>query len=164
MIIYLENKHTLRVDDFKFKCCIGKRGLTINKKEGDKKTPRGLFGIGKLYYRKDRINKLNTKLNIFPITKNMIWEDNPHNKNYNMLTFNNKKSYEKLFRKDNIYDIIIVINYNNNPIVPGKGSAIFMHVAKNNYFPTRGCIALQKKDLIFMISKLSVNEQILISF
>ena len=77
----------------------------------------------------------------------MIWEDNPHNKNYNKLTFNNKKSNEKLFRKDNIYDIIIVINYNNNPVVPGKGSAIFMHVAKNNYFPTRGCIALEKREV-----------------
>ena len=149
---------------YKYRCAIGKNGIKRFKKEGDFCTPTGQFNLGPIYYRKDRINKLNTKLNIFPITKNMIWEDNPHNKNYNMLTFNNKKSNEKLFRKDNIYDIIIVINYNNNPIVPGKGSAIFMHVTKNNYFPTRGCIALQKKDLIFMISKLSVNEQILISF
>jgi len=148
----------------KYRCAIGKNGIKRFKKEGDFCTPTGQFNLGPIYYRKDRINKLNTKLNVFPITKNMIWEDNPNNKNYNKLAFNNKKSNEKLFRKDNIYDIIIVINYNNNPVVPGKGSAIFMHVAKNNYFPTRGCIALQKKDLIFMISKLSINEQILISF
>ena len=141
-----------------------KNGIKRSKKEGDFCTPTGQFNLGPIYYRKDRINKLNTKLNIFPITKNMNWEDDPYNQNYNKLTFNNKKSTEKLFRKDNIYDIIVVVNYNNNPIVPGKGSAIFMHVAKNNYFPTRGCIALQKKDLIFMLSKLSVNEQILISF
>lgn len=149
---------------FKYKCAIGKNGIKRLKKEGDFCTPMGQFNLGPIYYRKDRINKLNTKLKIFPITKNMVWEDNPCNKNYNKLTFNNKNSNEKLFRKDNIYDIIMVISYNNNPIVPGKGSAIFIHIAKNNYFPTRGCIALQKKDLIFMISKLSVNEQILISF
>ena len=148
----------------KYRCAIGKNGIKRSKKEGDFCTPTGQFNLGPIYYRKDRINKLNTKLNIFPITKNMNWEDDPYNQNYNKLTFNNKKSTEKLFRKDNIYDIIVVVNYNNNPIVPGKGSAIFMHVTKNNYFPTRGCIALQKKDLIFMLSKLSVNEQILISF
>ena len=73
MIIYLENKHTLRVDDFKLKCCVGKRGLTINKKEGDKRTPRGLFGIDKLYYRKDRINKPKTSLKCIEIKKNMGW-------------------------------------------------------------------------------------------
>ena len=71
MIIYLENKHTLRVDDFKFKCSIGKRGLTINKKEGDKKTPKGLFGIGKLYYREDRIEKPETKIKFTKINVNI---------------------------------------------------------------------------------------------
>ena len=163
MLILKRNNFLIHYKN-KYRCAIGKNGIKRSKKEGDFCTPTGQFNLGPIYYRKDRINKLNTKLNIFPITKNMIWEDNPNNKNYNKLTFNNKKSTEKLFRKDNIYDIIVVVNYNNNPIVPGKGSAIFMHVAKNNYFPTRGCIALQKKDLIFMLSKLSVNEQILISF
>jgi L,D-peptidoglycan transpeptidase YkuD (ErfK/YbiS/YcfS/YnhG family) len=93
----------------------------------------------------------------------MYWEDNPYNKNYNMLNLNNK-SNERLFRKDNIYDILVVIKYNVKPIIPGKGSAIFIHIAKRNYFPTKGCIALDKKDLIFLINKLSMNEEILIGY
>ena len=149
---------------YKFRCVIGKNGIKRLKREGDFCTPTGRFSLGPIYYRKDRINKLNTKLTTYPITKNMIWEDNPNKKNYNKLTLNNNKSNEKLFRKDNIYDIVIIINYNNNPVIPGKGSAIFIHIAKNNYYPTKGCIALNKKDLIFMISKLSKHEKILISF
>ena len=163
-MIILKRNYFLIYHKYKYRCAIGKNGIKRFKKEGDFCTPTGQFSLGPIYYRKDRINKLNTKLNIYPITKNMIWEDNPNNKNYNKLNLNNKKSKEKLFRKDNIYDIIVVINYNNNPVVPGKGSAIFIHIARNNYFPTKGCIALNKKDLVFLISQLSIDEKILISF
>ena len=163
-MLILKRNNLLIHYKYKYKCVIGKNGITRLKKEGDFCTPTGKFSLGPVYYRKDRINKLNTKLNIYPITKDMTWEDNPNNRNYNQLTLNNNKSNEKLFRKDNIYDIIIIINYNNNPVIPGKGSAIFMHIAKKNYYPTKGCIALSKKDLIFIVSKLSKNEKILISF
>ena len=163
-MIILKEINFLIYHKYKYRCAIGKNGIKRLKKEGDFCTPTGQFSLGPIYYRKDRINKLNTKLNVYPITENMIWEDNPNNKNYNKLNLNNKKSREKLFRKDNIYDIIVVINYNNNPVVPGKGSAIFIHIARNNYFPTKGCIALNKKDLVFLISQLSKDEKILISF
>ena len=163
-MLILKKNQFLIYHKYKYRCAIGKNGIKRLKKEGDFCTPTGQFSLGPIYYRKDRINKLNTKLNIYPIAKNMIWEDNPNNKNYNKLNLNNKKSKEKLFRKDNIYDIIVVINYNNNPVVPGKGSAIFIHIARNNYFPTKGCIALNKKDLVFLISQLSIDEKILISF
>ena len=163
-MIILKRNYFLIYHKYKYRCAIGKNGIKRLKKEGDYCTPTGQFSLGPIYYRKDRINKLNTKLNVYPITENMIWEDNPNNKNYNKLNLNNKKSREKLFRKDNIYDIIVVVNYNNKPVVPGKGSAIFIHIARNNYFPTKGCIALNKKDLVFLISQLSINEKILISF
>ena len=149
---------------YKYRCAVGKNGITRLKTEGDYCTPTGQFKLGPIFFRKDRINKLNTRIKTYPITENMTWEDDPNKKNYNKLTFKNKKSSEKLFRKDNIYDIIIVIDYNSNPVIPGKGSAIFMHIAKQNYLPTKGCISLKKKDLIFMVSKLSINEKILISF
>ena len=93
---------------YKYRCAIGKNGIKRFKKEGDFCTPTGQFNLGPIYYRKDRINKLNTKLNIFPITKNMIWEDNPHNKNYNMLTFNNKKSNETKFSLEYLIISIII--------------------------------------------------------
>tara|TARA_B100001989_G_scaffold188779_1_gene138105 strand:- start:653 stop:1144 length:492 start_codon:yes stop_codon:yes gene_type:complete len=163
-MIILKRNYFLIYHKYKYRCAIGKNGIKRLKKEGDYCTPTGQFSLGPIYYRKDRINKLNTKLNVYPITENMIWEDNPNNKNYNKLNLNNKKSREKLFRKDNIYDIIVVVNYNNKPVVPGKGSAIFIHIARNNYFPTKGCIALNKKDLVFLISQLSKDEKILISF
>ena len=163
-MLILKRNHFLIYHKYKYRCVIGKNGIKRLKKEGDYCTPTGQFSLGPIYYRKDRINKLNTKLNVYPITENMIWEDNPNNKNYNKLNLNNKESKEKLFRKDNIYDIIVVVNYNNNPVVPGKGSAIFIHIARNNYFPTKGCIALNKKDLVFLISQLSIDEKILISF
>ncbi len=163
-MIILKNNYFLIHHKYKYRCAIGKNGIKRFKKEGDFCTPTGKFTLGPIYYRKDRINKLITKLNVYPITDNMIWEDNPNNKNYNKLNLNNKKSKEKLFRKDNIYDIIVVVNYNNKPVVPGKGSAIFIHIARNNYFPTKGCIALNKKDLVFLISQLSKDEKILISF
>ena len=163
-MLILKRNYFLIHNKYKYRCSIGKNGIKRQKKEGDFCTPTGQFNLGPIYYRKDRISKLNTNLNVFPIKRNMIWEDDQNNENYNMLTFNKSKSNERLFRKDNIYDIIILINYNTNPVIPGKGSAIFMHIAKKNYLPTNGCIALQKKDLIFMISKLSIGEKILISF
>ena len=164
MIIYLENKHTLRVDDFKFKCCIGKRGLTINKKEGDKKTPRGLFGIGKLYYRRDRINKPKTKIKFIKIKKNMGWcDDVKYPKKYNsLIETSSKVKHEKLYRSDHKYDLLIPIKYNFKKKVVGQGSCIFMHLT-SNYNPTAGCIALKKKDYLIMLKLIDKNTKIRIS-
>ena len=113
MQIVLTNKNTLIFDEFKFKCVIGKKGITSKKKEGDLKTPKGLFSLGPLYFRKDRINNLETNLKKIPIKKNMVWCDDSNSNFYNKLTKKNKKfSYEKMFRKDNLYDLVVVINYN----------------------------------------------------
>ena len=146
MIIYLENKHTLRVDDFRFKCCIGKKGLTLRKKEGDNKTPKGIFEIGDLYIRKKRLIKLDSKLKCIEIKKNMGWcDDINYPKNYNNLVrIPFKGKYEKLYRADHKYDLIILIKYNFKNKVVGLGSCIFLHLT-NNYRPTAGCIALKKK-------------------
>ena len=163
-MLILKRNNFLYYNNYKYKCAIGKNGIRRLKKEGDYSTPTGQFTLGPVYYRKDRVNKLITKLNIYPISEDMYWEDDPENENYNKLIFNSSKTSEKLFRKDNIYDIVLVINYNRNPIVPGKGSAIFMHIAKKDFFPTRGCVALKKNDLISIIRKISISEKILISF
>ncbi len=148
----------------KYKCSVGKNGIRRYKMEGDLCTPTGVFELGPIYFRKDRIPKLNTKMKKFSIEKNMYWEDDPKKKNYNKLSFNKKKMSESLYRKDNIYDIVLVINYNNNPIIPKRGSALFMHITKENYLPTKGCIALKKTDMIKIIGKLTPTEKILISF
>ena len=164
MIIYLKNKHTLQVDNFYFNCSIGKKGLAKRKIEGDKKSPIGKFGIGHLYYRKDRINKPITSLNCIPIRKNMGWCDDLKNKkNYNkFIKINKKIKHEKLHRKDNKYDLLIPIKYNFNNTILGKGSCIFIHLTKN-YLPTLGCITLQEKDFLIMLKILIKNTKIKIS-
>jgi L,D-peptidoglycan transpeptidase YkuD (ErfK/YbiS/YcfS/YnhG family) len=164
MRIYLKNKHTLHVDDFKFKCCIGKNGLSINKIEGDKKTPIGTFEIEKLYYRKDKINLPKTKLQCIQIRPNMGWCDDVRNqKNYNKLIYTNKLiHHEKLYRKDFKYDLLIPIKYNFKKRILGKGSCIFLHLTKN-YKSTAGCIALNKKDFLIMIKIINKNTKIKIS-
>lgn len=151
MLIKVKNKGRLIVDEFSFKCSIGKKGLKNNKVEGDKSTPKGTFFLGDVYYRSDRVQKPLTKLKVKKITKSMIWSDNPDNKYYNKLT-RLKKSVksEKLHRRDRIYDYLIVINYNTKKVFRNKGSAIFIHLTKN-YKPTLGCIGLQKKDLLILL-------------
>ncbi len=151
MTIIIKNKETLIFEDFKFKCCIGKNGTTNNKIEGDKKTPKGLFSLGNVYFRKDRNFKPITKLNSISINKQMGWSNDINHKKYNKLIKINKKiKHEKLFRKDYKYDYVIPINYNTKNIKIGKGSAIFIHLSKN-YKKTAGCIALKKKDLLILL-------------
>ena len=152
MIIYLENKHTLRVDDFKFRCCVGKKGLSINKREGDNKTPRGFFEIGNLYFRNRRISKLDTKLKSTKIKKNMGWcDDAKSKKNYNkLINIKQKVRYEKMHRFDRKYDLLIPIKYNFLKPKLRKGSAIFLHITKN-FKPTAGCIAIKESDFLILL-------------
>ena len=133
MTILVKNKHTLQIDEFKFNCCIGKKGSTTNKKEGDKKTPKGTFEIENLYYREDRIKKPLTLLKCIKIKKDMGWcDDINFPKKYNKLIKIEKKiRHEKLKRKDNKYDLLIPIKYNFNKPITGKGSCIFIHLTKD---------------------------------
>ena len=101
MLIYLKNKSTLQFDDFYFKCAIGKKGITNKKVEGDKKTPKGIFSLGSLFYRKDRFKKPNSKLKEMSITKTMGWCDDPRSLKYNRLIKISKNvRHERLFKKD----------------------------------------------------------------
>ena len=145
MIIHVTNKNTLIIDDFEFKCCVGKSGLNSNKKEGDYSTPKGLYKLTKLYFRKDRVGVPNCKIDKVIIKKNIAWCDDPNNKKYNEeIQTNNKNLKEYLYRDDFKYDYLFSISHNNKKI-PNKGSAIFIHLTEN-YRPTAGCIALKKKD------------------
>ena len=160
MLIHLKNKDKLIFDSFKLKCCIGKKGLKKQKKEGDYSTPKGIFTIGTFYYRKDRVLKLITNLKTKVIKPHMGWCNDSKNKMYNKeIKIDKKISYEKLFRKDHKYDYLLVINYNKKKIIPGKGSAIFIHLTQN-YNPTAGCIALKKKDFIILMKLINKKTKI----
>ena len=164
MTIILKNKETLKYDDFFLKCCIGKNGLTKTKFEGDKKTPKGIFSLGNLYFRKDRNSKPKTKLKCIPINKEMGWCDDPKNKKYynKLINVNKKIRHEKLFRKDSKYDFLIPINYNTKQTRLGKGSAIFIHLT-NDYKPTLGCISLKKKDFLILLKLIDKRTKIKLS-
>ena len=161
MIIYVKNKHTLQVEDFRFKCCIGKGGTTKNKKEGDKKTPKGIFEIENLYFRKDRIKKPKTLLKCIEIKKEMGWCDDIRfpDKYNKLLKIKKNTKHEKLKRNDHKYDLIVPIKYNFKKPVIGLGSCIFMHLTEN-YNPTAGCIALKKKDFLIMLKIIKKNTKI----
>jgi L,D-peptidoglycan transpeptidase YkuD (ErfK/YbiS/YcfS/YnhG family) len=163
MLIILKNKDSLIVDDFIFKCVIGKNGIKTKKREGDKATPKGIFTLQKLYYRPDRSKKPKTKIPIRKIKKTMGWCDDPISKFYNKEIYINKKiRHEKLFRQDNIYDYFLVIDYNLKKPIPNKGSAIFLHLTKK-YKPTAGCIAIQKKDFRILIKLIDQKTKIKIT-
>ncbi|MAV61917.1 MAG: transpeptidase [Candidatus Pelagibacter sp.] len=163
MIINLKNKDTLIIDEFKFKCCIGKNGITDAKIEGDKYTPKGKFKLGLLYYRADRVKKPSTNLKIKKIKKNMGWCNDQNSKYYNKeIKINKKYKYEKLYREDYKYNYLIVIEYNMKRIIPNKGSAIFLHLTKN-YKPTVGCIGLKEKDFLILLKIINKKTRISIS-
>ena len=162
MIIINKSKY-LKYKDLKFKCALGKAGIRKKKKEGDNITPKGIYKIIKIYYRDDRIKKISSKFKLIKITKNMGWCDDPKSKKYNQLIkLPTRYSHEKFFKNDNSYDLIIILNYNINPIIKNKGSAIFIHIAKKKYKSTAGCIALKKNDLLKLIKIIDTNTKIFI--
>ena len=159
------NKSLLRINNKKFICQIGRRGIipSFRKVEGDGCTPMGKFKIFKIFYRKDKFNFLNLRklfnFKIIKITKNCVWYDDPSTKKYNKyekLTNYSKPnfSYESLWRNDNVYDVIIALNYNTQPIISKRGSAIFIHCSFEDKRSTAGCISLDKKDLKFILNNL----------
>ena len=161
MNIIIKNRFLL-YKGYKFKSCIGKSGIKKNKNGGDNATPKGIFSLGKLYYRPDRIKKINTNLSCKKIKKDMGWCNDPKNKKYNKEVNRKKiKKSEKLFRKDYKYNAFIVINYNSHPVIKNKGSAIFLHLTKK-YKSTAGCIAIKQNDFLKLAKIIKKKTKIII--
>jgi len=146
-----------------FACAIGRAGLTKNKIEGDHKTPLGEFKFQKIYYRKDKLGEIIFKMPCAVIEKNDGWCDDPKNKLYNQhIQFPFDASAERLFRDDDLYDLLCVINHNTDPVIPGKGSAIFLHISKPNFEGTEGCIAIEKENIIELAKKIDLTTKLII--
>ena len=159
MNIIIKNRFLL-YKGYKFKCSIGKSGIKKNKREGDNATPQGIFSLGKFYYRPDRIKKVSTNLSCKKIKKNMGWCNDPRNIKYNKEVNHKKiKNSETLFRNDYKYNAFIVINYNSQPIIKKKGSAIFLHLTKD-YKPTAGCIAIKQTDFFKLVKMINNKTRI----
>ena len=160
MKIIIVKKDTLLCDEFKFKCSIGKNGRTTKKIEGDNKTPKGLYALGPLYFRKDRVSKISTKLRKIEIKKNFGWCDDVKSKFYNKpIKINNKIRHEKLYRNDKKYDLLIPIEYNTKKPKKNKGSAIFIHLT-TNYKKTQGCVAIKEKDMLILLKLINKKTKI----
>ena len=163
-MIIINKSRYLKYKNLKFRCALGKGGIKIKKREGDNITPKGSYKIVKVYYRKDRIKKISTRITCNNIKRDMGWCDDPKSKKYNkLIKLPTQYNHEKLYRKDNLYDLILVLNFNVNPIVKNKGSAIFIHVARKKYKPTKGCIGLKKNNLIKIISLIPIGIKIKIN-
>jgi len=165
LIINLNKKYFLKAGNKVFRCQIGARGFenVVKKVEGDKKTPIGKWRLVNLYYRPDRLSRPKSKkkntLKIQRITKYCGWCDDIRSNYYNKYLCINKLpspkiGFEKLWREDNAYDIVIQISHNTNPTIKNKGSAIFIHCSFEDFRSTAGCIALKKRDLIFLIKNI----------
>ena len=160
MRIIIIEKDTLLYDEFKFKCSIGKNGKTSKKIEGDNKTPKGLYALGPLYYRKNRLPKLSTKLKKIEIMKNFGWCDDVKSKFYNKpIKTNINVRHEKLYRNDKKYDLLIPIEYNSKKPKKNKGSAIFLHLT-SNYKKTQGCVAIKEKDMLILLNLINKKTKI----
>ena len=163
MNLLVQNNY-LYSDLGRFSCAIGRAGLTTNKIEGDHKTPVGEFKFKKIYYRKDKLGEMIFQIPFAIITENDGWCDDPKSKLYNQhIQFPFEASAEKLFRDDDLYDIICVLNYNTNPIVPGKGSAIFLHICKSNLAGTEGCVAIEKKNILKLVNLIDFNTKLIVN-
>jgi L,D-peptidoglycan transpeptidase YkuD (ErfK/YbiS/YcfS/YnhG family) len=163
-MIIVRKSGDLIYKNLKYRCAIGKAGIKKKQKEGDNITPKGIFKITRVYYRSDRIKNISTSIKKIKINKNMGWCNDSKSPFYNReIKLPSKFSFEKLYRNDNLYDLLAVLNYNTNPVEKNKGSAIFIHIAKKRFKPTAGCIALQKKDLMNLMSVIKKNSKIKIS-
>ena len=163
-MIIINKSGYLKYKNLKFKCALGKAGIGNKKAEGDNITPKGIFRILKIYCRKDRIKKITSQFRPIKISKDMCWCDDPKSRKYNQLIkLPTKYSNEKLFKKNNIYDLIMVLNYNMKPTIKNRGSAIFIHVAKKDYKRTAGCIALKKSHLLKLIKKIKKKTKVIIN-
>jgi len=149
------SRGTLRYKSFAFPCVLGRAGIRADKAEGDGATPVGRFALKRVLYRGDRLMPPATRMPIAPIAPNDGWCDAPDDANYNKpVKLPYGASAENMWRDDGLYDVVVVLGHNDDPVVPGAGSAIFVHVAAPDSAPTAGCVALAREDLLSILRAL----------
>lgn len=161
MLIRVFADNLLEFDGVRYRCALGRGGVRADKREGDGATPAGRFPLRKLFVRRDRIPQVETALQVRDISPDDGWCDDPDNAAYNTLVklpFDGR--HEKMFRDDHLYDLVIEIGHNCSPPVPGAGSAVFIHLAKPDYAPTEGCVALARNDLIALLTRWGPDTEI----
>lgn len=137
-----------------WRCALGKGGLSANKREGDGATPLGSYPLRRVLYRSDRLSAPPaTALPVVPLDPADGWCDDAAHPDYNRpVRLPHPARHEIMWRDDGVYDVVVVLGHNDDPPVPGKGSAIFLHVARPGYLPTEGCVALALSDLLEVLA------------
>lgn len=154
MEIRIAPEGIIRWNGRQMRCALGRGGVRLDKREGDGATPAGTFPLRAVLYRPDRVARPDSGLAVAAIAPDMGWCDDPADAAYNLpvrLPF--AASHERLWRDDGLYDLLAVIGYNDRPVVAGRGSAIFLHVARPDFAPTEGCVALPLADLAELLAR-----------
>jgi L,D-peptidoglycan transpeptidase YkuD (ErfK/YbiS/YcfS/YnhG family) len=166
MDIVVNREHTMHLAEWgagRRRCAVGKNGIADKLHEGDGITPVGRWPIRQVLYRADRLDAPRTEFPLRAIEPNDVWCDNPKDPNYNRLVQLAKADgTEHLWREDHLYDVILVVGFNDDPVRPGKGSAIFVHVARQDFGPTEGCVALAREDLLEALAQMRVQDKLVV--
>lgn len=150
--------------ELSFPCALGRGGVSADKVEGDGCTPLGRFPVRRLFYRPDRIRDLVCRLPMQPISPADGWCDDPRDASYNrLITRPYPASHESMWLESTVYDLVLVIGHNDDPVVPGKGSAVFLHLAQPDYAPTAGCVAFARADFIALLQAMEPDTAIVIA-
>jgi L,D-peptidoglycan transpeptidase YkuD (ErfK/YbiS/YcfS/YnhG family) len=145
------------------RAAIGPGGIAIKGGEGDGITPRGIWPVREVFYRADRMPPPRTALSLRAIRPQDGWCDAPDDVHYNRLvTLPYPASAETLWRDDHLYDLVVVLGFNDDPVVAGRGSAIFLHLAKPDYADTHGCVALARDDALAALAQLRPGDAVVI--
>lgn len=154
--LVLVSENLCQLEGKVYSCASGKGGIVLDKNEGDGGTPVGIFPLRQIFYRADRVMRPTITLPVIALQPTMGWCDDPDDGAYNQpVTLPYAARHEELWRNDQVYDLILVVGYNDDPIIPRKGSAIFIHLAREDYSPTQGCLAFSLEDLQEILQKLT---------
>jgi L,D-peptidoglycan transpeptidase YkuD (ErfK/YbiS/YcfS/YnhG family) len=160
-LITVSPRHVLTCGDLSSPCAVGWGGIRVNKREGDGSTPAGRYPLRRVLFRPDRIATIDSRLPVSTISKRDGWCTDPADAAYNQqISLPRSGQHEALWRDDRLYDVIVVIGYNDAPVVPARGSAIFLHVARPGMSRTDGCVAIPVDAMLEVVRRCDVNTAI----
>lgn len=161
--IVVTGSQIARVGGMRVRRAVGRGGIRVDKREGDGATPAGVWPLREALYRPDRLSMPVTKLPVRALAPYDGWCDAPSDARYNRLVrLPYPASAEQLWRGDHLYDLIVVVGYNDAPVVPGKGSAIFLHLARSDYAPTAGCVAFARRHLLAILARVDARSRLIV--
>ena len=145
------------------RCAVGRGGVAEKLKEGDGVTPIGVWPMRRVFYRPDRVARPRCVLPVAPLSPHDGWCEAPDDQDYNRLvTLPHRATAETMWRKDHLYDVVAEVGYNDAPVIAGKGSAIFLHLARPEFTPTAGCVALTLPDLLEALEQLTPDDRLIV--